>query len=708
MKPYKLLILFEDSRLLGEVHIALLKLIIKDIEDIVRTPSGGPETNQYTVANLEGGHPQIVKGMHSNAFPCLKWTRYKGTLIDDVSCIFEVVCRYTLEDLPKAKECLSLVVAMGSGHLCLSKGSFSGTLSRFECRILVMMEASLDIKFLQGNQESFQDVGFRSGLMKRIMKKNQLETYDTITQTLASQTKRGGMYFSLELQIHSAPFINLVGPNVTWNRTYIRMFMMIVEEVTHRVDLICYCSSKLKNLRHLDIRGTPELKDTPLGIGELKSLQTLSKIVIGGENDFSINQLKDLNNLRGEISFKGLDNVLNIMEVRAASLSLKRITVLKVEWDDESDDGSREQIARKEVLDALKPYDDTLKKLVIMNYLGLGFLKWVRDPSFRQLARVSIRGCKKCTSLPPLGKLQSLKELSIQDMDDVKVVGSVFFGTGLAFPSVEILSFQNMSRWEVWSISNSRSGVRDSVFPCLKRLDIEGCPNLFDFSFERDEVFTCLQELCIRDCPNLAEVSLKAPLLSLRDLTVSKCGDGLLSSLVHAGPSITKLNIYYISGLTNEVWKGIILDLKAVEELEIMCCNEIRYLWESKEAEASSKILVNLRKLQLWECENLVSLEGGGQKLKSVTIGVCNKLSLLNEELGERREKNRLLIRSKSVPMLEHVWIQDCKSMGESHLPPIEESYLVNYFGNVELSRYGCCNWALASPLAKTQKYARG
>nr|GEX09036.1 NBS-LRR resistance-like protein [Tanacetum cinerariifolium] len=221
------------------------------------------------------------------------------------------------------------------------------------------------------------------------------------------------------------------------------------------------------------------------------------------------------------------------MEARAASLSLKRITVLKVEWDDESDDGSREQIARKEVLDALKPYDDTLRKLVIVNYLGLGFPKWVGDPSFRQLARVSLRGCKKCTSLPPLGKLQSLKELSIQDMDDVKVVGSVFFGTGLAFPSVESLSFQNMSRWEVWSISNSRSGFGDSVFPCLKRLDIEGCPNLFEFSFKLDEVFPCLQELCIRDCPNLVEVSLKAPLLSLRDLTVSKCGDGLLSSLVH-------------------------------------------------------------------------------------------------------------------------------------------------------------------------------
>ncbi|GJZ45422.1 NB-ARC domains-containing protein [Tanacetum coccineum] len=442
--------------------------------------------------------------------------------------------------------------------------------------------------------------------------------------------------------------------------------------------------SKLKNLRHLDIRGTPQLKDMPLGIGELKSLQTLSKIIIGGENDFSINQLKDLNKLQGKISIKGLDNVLNTMQAREANLSQKRITALEVEWDDKSNDGSREQIAGKEVLDALRPYDDSLKKLVIMNFMGLEFPKWVGDPSFRRLACVSIRGCKKCMSLPPLGQLQSLKELSIQDMGAVKVVSSEFFGTSLAFPSLESLSFRNMLGWEVWS-SNSRSGVGDSVFPCL-------------------------QELNIQDCPNLVEVSLKAPLLSLRGLRINNCGDGVLRSLVHAAPSVTKLKIKYIPGLTNEVWKGVILDLKAVEELEIIRCNEIRYLWELKEAEASSKVLVNLRKLNVSNCENLVSLgekdesnygsnlltylrwlqiyscenfkhlncpnnietmtlyycesitcvsfsEGEGQKLKSVTIVGCKKLLLLKEQLGEGKKNNRLLINSESMPMLEDVWI---------------------------------------------------
>jgi hypothetical protein len=53
-----------DSRLLGELHIALLKSIIKDIEDVSRTPSVA------LAVNPAGGHPQIVEGvrMHLSFF----------------------------------------------------------------------------------------------------------------------------------------------------------------------------------------------------------------------------------------------------------------------------------------------------------------------------------------------------------------------------------------------------------------------------------------------------------------------------------------------------------------------------------------------------------------------------------------------------------------------------------------------------------------
>jgi len=41
---------------LGELHVALLKSIIKDIEDVARNPSIALVVNP-------GGHPQIVEGV---------------------------------------------------------------------------------------------------------------------------------------------------------------------------------------------------------------------------------------------------------------------------------------------------------------------------------------------------------------------------------------------------------------------------------------------------------------------------------------------------------------------------------------------------------------------------------------------------------------------------------------------------------------------
>lgn len=54
---------YQDPRLLGEVHLALLRTIIKDIEDVARTPATGLGGQQNSTANPGGGHPQIVEGV---------------------------------------------------------------------------------------------------------------------------------------------------------------------------------------------------------------------------------------------------------------------------------------------------------------------------------------------------------------------------------------------------------------------------------------------------------------------------------------------------------------------------------------------------------------------------------------------------------------------------------------------------------------------
>ncbi|KAD6453340.1 hypothetical protein E3N88_08045 [Mikania micrantha] len=309
--------------------------------------------------------------------------------------------------------------------------------------------------------------------------------------------------------------------------------------------------SKLKNLRHLDIRDTLSLNQLPLGIGDLKILQTLSRIIIGGSNGFEITKLKDFENLCGEVSIEGLENVQNATDFSVANFPQKRLSILEVMWSDIWYD-SRNKMLDKYILNELKPHNDKLIELKIWYYGGLEFPQWVGDP------------------------LQSLKELYIVDLDEVEAVDMGLLGTCHTFPSLEILSFEGMDKWEKWSINNE-----EDVFPCLKQLRIS-------------------------NCPNLVEVTVEVLPPSLNDLDIDGCDCGVLRRLVEVASSVTKLEISYIFGLNDVVWRGIIENLGAVEELSIRSCNEIRYLWESEAV--ACKALVNLRDLKVEWCDNLMSL----------------------------------------------------------------------------------------------------
>ncbi|KAF5776028.1 putative virus X resistance protein-like, coiled-coil [Helianthus annuus] len=461
--------------------------------------------------------------------------------------------------------------------------------------------------------------------------------------------------------------------------------------------------SKLRKLQHFDFRGTSYHIKLPLGIGELTSLQTLTKIVIGGDGGFAITELKGLNNLGGELSIVGLCKVQSAVDAHEAKLSLKKLTKLELNWGD----GSQHETPEKEVLEELKPDSEWLKELAVKSYGGIEFPKWVGHPSFHRLVHVSIHNCKNCTSLPQLGQLPSLKELYISRMPNVEFIGSELTGTNqltvAAFPSLEILRFESMHGWEVWSTNNE---VSDAVFPCLRELQIVdspklievslktllsalpclrkllivNCPKMIEFSPEalpaleflhfedmfgwkiwstNDAVFPCLRKLHINNCPELVDVSAEA-LPLLRVLKIDGCGDGVLRSLVQAASSITKLKMSSISGLTYEVWKGVIEHIGAVEEVRIEKCNEIRYLWESEEE--ASKVLVNIKKLTVSECSNLVSL---GEKEEKDNFG-SNLLSSLR--ILEVRDCDNME-RCCCPNNIESLDISDCSSLTHVSFP---------------------------------------
>nr|XP_043623002.1 putative disease resistance protein At3g14460 [Erigeron canadensis] len=370
---------------------------------------------------------------------------------------------------------------------------------------------------------------------------------------------------------------------------------------------------RLKHLRHFDIRDTPLLQKMPMGIGELKSLQTLSKIILGEHNGFAITELKDFENIHGKLSIKGLEKVQNAMQAHEASVPQKRLSELEVEWSDVFD-SSRNGRLEKEVLNVLNPRKDNLKKLKIVAYGGKEFPTWVADPSFFCLSNVSLRRCRKCTTLPPFGHLPLLKELFIEGLDGVKVVGLELLGTSIAFPSLEHLRFKDMPGWEAWSIS---SGDVDALFPCLQMLHIENCPNLVDVSLDT--------------------------LPSLRGLYIASCGHGVLS-LTQAAVSVTQLDMWSISGLNDRLWRHIMENLTSLRMLDIRDCNNLE-----------SCICPNsIEMLRIVHCTSLTSvsfLTGGGQNLKSFVVNGCQAMDLGGENsTGVMR-------------MLEGIYIRDWSNM---------------------------------------------
>ncbi|KAL2514472.1 putative disease resistance RPP13-like protein 1 [Forsythia ovata] len=237
---------------------------------------------------------------------------------------------------------------------------------------------------------------------------------------------------------------------------------------------------KLINLRHLNIADTSQLREMSEGIAQLTSLQTLSKLIVSKSSGLKINDLRDFSLLKGEISIEELQHVVNVQEATDARLTNKSsLNKLGLIWSSTFDD-SRNEILELDVLDALKPHEN-LSSLQIKFYGGAKFPSWIGVQSFSM-----------CSTLPTLGKLPLLKGLSVRGMDQVKVIGTEFYGNicdgESLFPSLENLTFEDMSEWE--ELHGLAPGAQCTVeIPKLRRFDIRRCPNWFRFQLFRFHLF---------------------------------------------------------------------------------------------------------------------------------------------------------------------------------------------------------------------------
>ncbi|KAJ9558475.1 hypothetical protein OSB04_013089 [Centaurea solstitialis] len=432
---------------------------------------------------------------------------------------------------------------------------------------------------------------------------------------------------------------------------------------------------KLINLRHLDISNTPMLKKMPLGIGGLTGLQTLSKVIIEGDDGFKISELKGLTDLEGQISIVGLDKVTSPIQAKDANLIQKKdIDDLVMEWSNMFD-GSRNHMIECEVLEGLRP-PPKLRELQILSYGGTIFPSWVGDPSFDRLTNLTLRGCKRCTDLPAVGRLQSLKELSVEHMDGVKIFSFELPDYGTAFPSLEVLEFGNMQSWERWS---TRLGANN-----------DGASR----SFPR------LREVTIRDCPKLVEVSIDL-IPSLYDLSISGCSEVVFRSMVGASKSIGMLFLWNIKGLAKI--NGEVLELLgSLRKLTILGCENVLSVGERGVNLGS--IMEYVSEVEISDCKSLESFiipntverkSATHSSLKFLHISNCKNLKLFPyqhlESLTSLKELEIYKCPSMECSFLCGSWPPNLRRLEIGGLKkPMSEWGMQNYPTSlVELELYG-------------------
>ncbi|XP_060671730.1 putative disease resistance RPP13-like protein 1 [Ziziphus jujuba] len=295
--------------------------------------------------------------------------------------------------------------------------------------------------------------------------------------------------------------------------------------------------ARLINLRHLDISAT-SLRQTPPQLSNLRYLEILGDLVAGTSSGSSLKVLNEVQDVRGTLCIRNLEEVKNVDDVSKANLKDEKcITDLRLEWQG---DTYNSQKARK-VLNRLQPHTD-LERLSIINYGGLSFSDWIGDHIFSSVVYMWLSKCKRCHSLPPIGQLPSLKSLSIDGFDMVERVGNEFYFSGLfavnkPFKSLEKLSFKFMPRWEEWSV------VEDGVFSQLKELHLMDCPSL------------ALNRNCFPDS-----------LPSLTHLYISKCQQQVVALLLSCQlPLLGSLYIGYCPELKSFPQRSLPTNIHAIE-----------------------------------------------------------------------------------------------------------------------------------------------
>ncbi|XP_021713562.1 disease resistance protein RGA2-like [Chenopodium quinoa] len=490
---------------------------------------------------------------------------------------------------------------------------------------------------------------------------------------------------------------------------------------------------ELTNLTRFEVDECDSLPCMPLGVEQLTKLKTMSRFVVGQDccKDMvssGLKALEKLNFLREDMVSSGLKALENLNDLRGRlEIELKRgwtatieeaskaklnekihLDKLKISWaktvsnckdtSQSSHNSNQEKVSHRQLLDNLQPNPE-LKILCIEGYKGQDFPDWagvsMLASSLPNLIEISIEGCDKCTHLPPFGKLEYLKRLTLRHMANVKYVQREPFHQEPSpaspfFQNLEELNLHNFYKLKGWWKEKVPIKSKEQIpsFPRLSKLRIWNCPKLRsmplfsgveeldlrninqmlleesskNFPTETHSIVKCLQ---IKDCSTLssfAEVKKGlGGLASLKQLVIEKCHS--LSSLA--------------SELSN---------LKSLGVLEISNCKELDL---SDYVSNPWTSLASLHHLTLRDIPKMKTLPEGLKSvktLKSLCISACTSLTELPSWINCLTALQHLQIKSceavtrlpnelKEVNSLKKVEITECSALMERCREPTGDDW---------------------------------
>ncbi|MQM18108.1 hypothetical protein Taro_051095 [Colocasia esculenta] len=187
----------------------------------------------------------------------------------------------------------------------------------------------------------------------------------------------------------------------------------------HQLQNLPQGMSNLINLRHLEVES--RLLSGLDGIGKLTCLQELESFSIPQGNGIKIDDLKNMNELRGTLSIHNLHRVRSKEEAAGAMLhSKKHIRRLKLEWrwGVFAECGNSNLL---QVLEALVP-PANLKELDIKGYDGERCPSWIADHAINKLESLCLTICRNLNSIPLIWCLPFLKRMEIVDCPQLRAL----------------------------------------------------------------------------------------------------------------------------------------------------------------------------------------------------------------------------------------------------------------------------------------------